>query len=210
MPNRDVLAIGTSAGGFDALRFLARSFPADFPAAVLITLHLLDGFRSEFDRILSRDGRLPAVFAKSGMRPEKGRIYIAPAGVHLLADGALQLGTGPQENFARPAIDAMLRSVAVCCGVRAVGVVLTGKLHDGAEGLWAIKQCGGIAVVQDPQDAAFPEMPTAALRRVAADYVVKLTEMPMLLATLAAESAGEPVAVPASIKSQVEIARGVD
>ena len=90
------------------------------------------------------------------MKPERSHIYIAPPGCHVLTDGTLQLGTGPRENFARPAIDPMFRSVAVCCGVRAVGVVLTGKLYDGADGLRAIKQCGGVTVVQDPQDAAIP------------------------------------------------------
>jgi len=208
MANRDILAIGTSAGGFEALRFLARSFPTDFPAAVLVCIHLPGHFRSALDRILSRDGRLPAVFAKSGMMPERGRIYIAPPGCHLLADGTLQLGNGRSENFARPAIDPMFRSVAVCCGVRAIGVVLTGMLYDGADGLWGINRCGGLAVVQDPEDAEFCEMPVAALRRVAPDHVVTLAEMPPLLTALAAQPPGEPVPVPESIKLQVELARG--
>ena len=207
MANRDVLAVGTSAGGFDALRFLARSFPADLPAAVLVTLHLPGGFHSEIDRILSSEGPLPAVFAQSGMTPDKGRIHIAPPGCHMLADGALQLSDGPRENFSRPAIDVMFRSIAICCGVRTVGVVLTGRLHDGADGLWAIKQCGGIAVVQDPQDAAFPDMPRAALNRMTPDHLATLGEMPALLAALAAAPAGEPVPIPESIRSQVQIAR---
>lgn len=207
MANRDMLAIGTSAGGFEALRSLARAFPADFPAAILVTIHLAYGFRSELERILSGDGPLPAAFAEDGMKPERGHIYLAPAGCHLLADGTLSLGRGPRENNSRPAIDPMFRSVAVCCGPRAVGAVLTGTMADGAAGLWALKRCGGIAVVQDPEDAAYPEMPTTALIQAGPDHVVKLAEMPELLTALARSPAGQAVPVPDSIRFEVSIAR---
>ncbi|HZD91999.1 MAG TPA: chemotaxis protein CheB [Pseudolabrys sp.] len=207
MANRDMLAIGTSAGGFEALRSLARAFPADFPAAILVTIHLAHGFRSELERILSGDGPLPAAFAEDGMKPERGHIYLAPAGCHLLADGTLSLGHGPRENNTRPAIDPMFRSVAVCCGPRAVGAVLTGTMADGAAGLWALKRCGGIAVVQDPEDAAYPEMPTTALIQAKPDHIVKLVEMPELLTALARSPAGQAVPVPDSIRFEVSIAR---
>jgi hypothetical protein len=93
----------------------------------------------------------------------------------------LWLGTGPRENNARPAIDPMLRSVAVCCGNRGIGVVLTGTLGDGASGLWAIKQTGGVTLVQDPKDVAFPEMPQTALKRMDPGHVSQLRDMPGLL-----------------------------
>jgi two-component system chemotaxis response regulator CheB len=90
------------------------------------------------------------------------------------------LGEGPRENNARPAIDPMLRSAAICCGARSIGVVLTGTLGDGASGLWALRRCGGLTVVQDPQDAEFAEMPLSALNRVSPDHVIGSAEMPAL------------------------------
>jgi len=216
MANRDILAIGTSAGGVEALQFLATKLPRDLPASVLVTLHLPSSFDSSLDTILSRAGPLPARFATDGELMERGRIYIAPPARHLLVDGKqhgrrhgnqLSLGVGPRENNARPAIDPMLRSVAVCCGPRSIGVVLTGTLGDGAAGLWALKQCGGLAVVQDPEDAAYSEMPQTALRRSNVDRVARLADMPTVLQRLVQEPAGEPTPVPEHFKVELEIAR---
>lgn len=208
MANRDVLAIGTSAGGVEALLFLAKRFPREFPAAVLITIHLPSHSRSELDGVLTRAGPLPAKFARTGEEPRKGHIYIAPPGRHLLLDGErMTLGEGPRENNARPAIDPMLRSTALCCSGRAIGVVLTGTLGDGASGLWAIRHAGGITVVQDPKDAAFAEMPMTALNRAKPDHVVSLSDMPGLLESLVHQPAGETRPLPRSIKYEVEIAR---
>jgi len=192
MAHRDVLAIGTSAGGVAALTFLAKRFPRDFPAAVLVTIHLPSHVRSPLDDLLSASGPLPAQFARDGDLVRKARIYIAPPNRHLLLDGEhVSLGEGPRENNARPSIDQMLRSTALCCGGRAIGVVLTGTLGDGASGLWAIRHGGGIAVVQDPKDAAFSEMPLTALNRAKPDHVVSLDEMPALLERLVRQPAKE-------------------
>ncbi len=110
MANRDIVAIGTSAGGFEALRFLAKGFDQDFPAAILVTIHLPLEFRSELDQLLSAAGHLPATLATEGEVRKNGRIYIAPPGRHLLVDQErLWLGVGPRENGSRPAVDAMLR-----------------------------------------------------------------------------------------------------
>jgi two-component system chemotaxis response regulator CheB len=208
MGNRDILAIGTSAGGVEALLFLAKGFRRDFPASVLITIHLPTHTRSVLDDILSRAGPLPAAFATNGAILKKGHIYIAPAGCHLLVDGEqLALGIGPRENNSRPAIDPMLRAAAVCCGHRTVGVVLTGTLSDGASGLWALGQSGGLTVVQDPRDAAFPEMPLTAVNRATPDHVVSLADMPALLDSLVHQAAAEPAPVPDIVKHEVEIAR---
>jgi two-component system, chemotaxis family, protein-glutamate methylesterase/glutaminase len=127
----------------------------------------------------------------------------------LIADrDRLLLGQGPRENNVRPAIDPMLRSVAVCCGPRAIGVILTGTLGDGASGLEAIQQCGGITVVQDPDDAAFPDMPRTALNRSIPDHVANLADLPVLLNSLVQRPAGEPKPVPESIRFEVGIASG--
>jgi two-component system, chemotaxis family, protein-glutamate methylesterase/glutaminase len=209
MANRDILAIGTSAGGVEALLFLARSFPPEFPAAIFVTIHLPSRFRSSLDEVLDRAGPLSAVFANDGDTLRKGRIYIAPADRHMLVeDDRIVLGRGSRENNARPAIDPMLRSVAACCGPRTVGVVLTGTLTDGASGLWAVDQCGGVTVVQDPSDAAFPEMPANALNRLQPDHVVRLKDMPKLLSHLALQPAGDVMPVPQSVEFEIEIAKG--
>jgi two-component system chemotaxis response regulator CheB len=209
LDHRDIVAIGTSAGGVQALRFLARNLPGDFDAAILIVIHLAPALRPSLDRILTADGPLPARFAADGDRIERRNIYIAPPDRHLLLDGdRLRLGHGPRENNARPAVDPLFRSVALGCGGRAIGVVLTGMLGDGAAGLLALKQSGGIAVVQEPRDAAFPEMPTTAAQLAKPDHIVDLPAMPALLAALVQQPAG--VAVPPSdrLRFEIEIARG--
>jgi two-component system chemotaxis response regulator CheB len=201
MANRDIVAIGTSAGGVEALLFLAKRFAPDFPATVLITIHLPANPRSCLDVILSQAGPLPAAFAAGGEKLKTGHIFIAPAGRHLMVDGSrIVLGWGPRENNARPSIDPMLRSVAVCCGRRTIGVVLAGALGDGASGLRAVTQCGGISVVQDPGDAAFSEMPLMALNRSMPHHIVHLDEMPRLLDKLVHQPAGEAMPCPESMK----------
>ncbi|AMN42288.1 chemotaxis protein CheB [Rhodoplanes sp. Z2-YC6860] len=209
MTNRDILAIGTSAGGVEALTFLARHMPADFPAAILVTIHLPSNSQSVLDEILTRCGPLPASFVKNGDRLRKGHFHLAPPDRHLLVEGeAMLLGSGPRESNSRPAIDPMLRSAALCCAPRTVGVVLTGTMSDGASGLWALHQSGGVSVVQDPRDAAFSDMPANALNRLKPDHVVTLAAMPKLLASLAGQRAGEIMPVPGNIKFEVEIAKG--
>jgi two-component system, chemotaxis family, protein-glutamate methylesterase/glutaminase len=211
MSNRDLIAIGTSAGGVEALLKLAAKLTPDIPATILVTIHLAAQFRSELDRLLSRAGPLPAHFARDGEKYRRGTIYLAPPDRHLLIEGErLYLGSGSRENNVRPAIDPMLRSAAICCGARAIGVVLTGTLDDGASGLWAVEQCGGVTVVQDPQDAAFDEMPLNALNMVKPDHLVALEDLPKLLDTLAHEPAGKPMPVPDNIAFEVKIARGAN
>jgi two-component system chemotaxis response regulator CheB len=207
MANRDILAIGTSAGGFAALRFLARKLPGDFPASILVTIHLSSQFRSRLDEILTDGGALPAGFARDDEMLQRGRIYLAPPERHLIVNGErLRLGVGPRENNARPAIDPMLRSAAACCGGRTVGVILTGNLADGAAGLQALKRCGGITVVQDPRDAAFPDMPTAAMSRSQPDHVVKLADMPAVLEDLVRQPPSQTMKVPDEIQYEVDVA----
>jgi two-component system chemotaxis response regulator CheB len=208
MANRDLVAIGTSAGGVEALLSLAASLTRDFPASLLVTIHLSPQRRSPLDEILTRAGPLPATFAKHGERLERSHIYLAPPDRHLLLFGdELHLGYGPRENNARPAVDAMLRSVATCCAARSIGVVLTGTLGDGASGLFALNTCGGITVIQDPRDAAFPDMPEAAMERVHPAHVAALSEMPALLRRLVDQPVGKPGSVPDNIRREVEIAR---
>jgi two-component system, chemotaxis family, protein-glutamate methylesterase/glutaminase len=195
-------------GGVEAVTFLPKQFRRGFPASVLVTIHLPSHVSSGLDEVLSLAGHLQAGFARDGEVLQNGRIYVAPPNRHLLlCGGRVVLGAGARENNVRPAIDSMLRSAAVCCGFRAIGVVLTGTLGDGAAGLWTLRQAGGITVVQDPRDAAFSEMPLTALKRAKPDHVVGLADMPALLDNLVLQPAGQPRPIPRSLKCEMEIAR---
>jgi len=205
--NHDVVAIGASAGGFQALSELAKRLPGDFPAAVLVTIHLHAEASNVLADLIDRAGPLPAAFAREGEEIAPGGIYIAPPDLHLLVeDGRVILRRGPRENGARPAVDPMFRSIALDYGSRAVGVILTGRLNDGSSGLHAIKRCGGIAVVQDPRDAEHPDMPTGALASTPVDHVVTLGDMAALLSRLVAQPAGRGATPPEDLRREVGIA----
>lgn len=192
MPRRDIIVIGTSAGGVDALQTLVSSLPADLPAAVFVVLHLYPRSESLLPEILTRVGRLPAVHPEDGDRIEKGRIFVAPPDHHLvLEQDHVHVTVGPKEQHQRPCINVTFRSAALAFGDRVVGVVLTGQLDDGTAGLWEIKRRGGIAIAQNPEEAAFPSMPLSAIRDVEVDYTVKLTEIAPLLTRLAMQESSQ-------------------
>jgi len=185
MLHRDIVVIGASAGGIEALQQLLRPLRPDFPASIFVTVHFPENSRSVLPRILTRAGRIPAVAAADGESIVAGRIYVAPPNHHLLLErDCVRLVRGPRENGNRPAIDPMFRSAAIAFGPRVVGVVLTGLLDDGTAGLAAIKRAGGVAVVQDPSDAMFPSMPESAIQYVDVDHVVPMRSMAGILSTL--------------------------
>lgn len=201
----DIIVIGGSGGGLEALRTLARGLPADLPAAVFVVLHM--GATSHLAHILTKSGPLPTVPAVSGEPIQPGRIYVAVPGCHLmLHDGHILLRRGPRENLSRPAIDPLFRSAAASFGGRVIGVVLSGALADGTAGLRAIKRCGGLAVVQDPADALVSSMPRSALRHVEVDHVCRIDDMPHLLAKLARQPAGATPDIPLDIRVEAAIA----
>jgi two-component system, chemotaxis family, protein-glutamate methylesterase/glutaminase len=182
---RDIIVIGASAGGIPALTTLVRDLPPDFPAAILIVVHIPASAVSRLPEILSRAGPLPATPAQHGEAIVPGRLYVAVPDRHLIVhQGWIELARGPRENHARPAIDPLFRSAARVYGPRVVGVVLSGALYDGSMGLLAVKTRGGTAIIQDPQDAAFESMPKSAMRAVDADYVVPVAELARLLIEL--------------------------
>ena len=189
MAPRDVVAIGASAGGIQALTSLASGLPRDFPAAVFVVVHIPPYAVSRLPEILSRAGPLPAAHARQGEPIEPGRIYVAPPDRHLLVrQGWVELARGPRENHSRPAIDPLFRTAARAYGPRVVGVVLSGSLYDGSMGLMAIKTRGGVAVVQDPNEAAFASMPRSALQAVTADHVLPAAAMAAVLGDLVGEA----------------------
>jgi two-component system chemotaxis response regulator CheB len=164
---RDLVVIGASAGGIEALRNLVGKLPADLPAAVLVVVHMPARGASVLAQILSRAGSLPAEQAAEGQQPRHGRIYVGRPDHHLMIrKGRLRVVRGPRENGHRPAIDPLFRSAAQERGPGCVGVVLSGSLDDGAAGVAIIHRAGGAVLVQDPTDAAFASMPSAALAEV--------------------------------------------
>lgn len=182
---REVVAVGASAGGVEALRQLVAALPPELPAAVLVVIHVLPTGRSMLPKILERTGELAATSAKHHDQLARGHIYVAPPDHHMLAvDGRLRLSHGPRENGHRPAVDPLFRSVARAYGPRAIGVVLSGTLDDGTAGLQMIRQRGGATIVQDPSDALYPGMPQSAIDNEAAEHVVKISDMAALVCKL--------------------------
>lgn len=183
MANRDIIVIGASAGGIDALCKLLEKLPKALGATVFIVVHV--GEASALASILNRCGTLPVREAQDGEAFEKGHVYVAPSDRHLLVeDHVIQLSRGPRENRHRPAVDPLFRSAARAHRERVIGVILTGALDDGSAGLFAVKSRGGIAVVQDPMDAREPGMPQNALRSVDVDHCVSLDKIAPLLVKL--------------------------
>ena len=203
-----IIAIGASAGGVESVAELVRTLPHTFPGAVLVAMHFPPNATSVLPRILERAGTLPAVHPKDGQRIEAGHIYVAPPDHHLVVmRKRLHVVRGPRENGNRPAIDPMFRSAAVSHRRHVIGVVLTGNLDDGTAGLAAIKRHGGIAIVQDPQDALFPSMPASAIEHVAVDHVLPLARIGSTLVQLAtrlAEMPAEPRATEGDMKDQAD------
>jgi len=201
---KQLVVIGASAGGIETLRELVKLLPADFPTAIAVVLHTSPQSPGVLAEILERSGSLPVETARDMQRLQPGTIYVAPPDFHLLVEpGRLRLTKGPRENRFRPAIDPLFRSAAQVFGPAVIGVILTGNLDDGTAGLSTIKQLGGTAIVQDPQDAMFPSMPLSATRHVQVDHVVPLADIAPLLMRL---TSAQPVATPAhQIPDMVDI-----
>lgn len=192
MTHRDLVVVGASAGGVETLRDLVRDLPADLPACVLVVLHLPSSAFSALPMILARAGKIDCRSAEDGMALKSSTVLVAPPDQHLLVrDGHAVLGHGPKENGHRPAIDPLFRSAARWYGPRAVGVVLSGTLDDGAAGLTSIAERGGAPVVQDPADALYDGMPLAALQAVPTAHQAAAKDLAALITRLVMEEVDE-------------------
>jgi two-component system chemotaxis response regulator CheB len=189
MARRDIVVIGASAGGVAALSTIVRELPGDLDAAVLIVLHLAPLAKSVLAAILGRDAKLSVVPARDRMPVRPRQAYVAPPGRHLvLEDGKMRITMTDRIDGHRPSIDALFRSAAAEYGPRVIGVILTGALDDGTAGLVAVKERGGVAIVQNPDDAQYRSMPDSALAHVAVDYCAPAGEIAALVAKLVAAS----------------------
>jgi len=214
-PADDVVVVGTSTGGVDALRAFVAGLPPQFAAAVLIVMHVGNN-NSILPALLAGSTRLPVRHARDGDVLEPARILVAPPDFHLTVerDGAAGAGNGhgravlarsARENYARPAIDPLFRSAAAAFGVRAIGVILTGHLDDGTAGLAAIKACGGKAIVQLPEEAFVPDMPENALRHVEVDRVLRLADIPHALEQMVDNNLAAARAAPRDVPEWVRV-----
>jgi two-component system, chemotaxis family, protein-glutamate methylesterase/glutaminase len=189
-----VVVIGASSGGVEALVKLVGGLTDELEAAVVVVLHLPATGTSVLPEILRRSGTLPVVPAGDDQPLEANCIAVAPPDHHVLVvDGRLVLDHGPRENGCRPAADPLFRSAARSRDSGVIGVVLSGSLDDGVSGLRAIKEAGGIAVVQDPKDALTPGMPSMALAHVPVDHVVPADAIAPLLLRLSRQLRGNPI-----------------
>lgn len=189
----DVVALGASAGGVEALMAVAGVLPADLDCAVLVVLHVSEAGTSVMPEILTRAGALPAANAVDGEPLAKGRIYVARPARHLTVDGTrVCVGQGPRENGHRPAIDPLLRSLGQSFGTRAAGVILSGARDDGTAGLHQLKLRGGVAIAQDPETALYPSMPSSAAAHVRLDAVLALPQIGPAIALLAGRGRDDP------------------
>jgi two-component system, chemotaxis family, protein-glutamate methylesterase/glutaminase len=189
MAKHDVVVIGASAGGVEAISRIVADLPRDIHASIFVVLHISRG-RSMLPEILTRAGRLPASHPTDGEPPQYGRIYVAPPDHHLIVQaGSVRTVHTASENGVRPAVDPLFRSAARAYGSRVIGVILTGALDDGTAGIAAIKEAGGVTIAQDPDEAFSPGMPRSAVASGMIDHVVSLRDIPLLLAALTEEEA---------------------
>lgn len=205
MPGHDIIVIGASAGGLDAIRKVAKGLPADSPAALFFVLHMSPHSPFTLPELIARAGPLPARGAVDGAPILPGTITVAPPDRHLLLEeGHVRVLRGPKENLSRPAIDPLFRTAARVYGPRVVGVILTGNLDNGTAGLQDVKARGGIAVVQDPEEAHSPSMPRSAQQFTAVDHVARLAALGPLLGRLALKPVRPEAAPPVPERIDLE------
>jgi two-component system, chemotaxis family, protein-glutamate methylesterase/glutaminase len=185
LQSRDIIVIGGSAGGIESLKAIVRGLPANFAASILVVIHQTPDYPSALPHLVSRWGGLPSTQAVDQEHLRPGHIFISRPDHHLTIEGhRIRVQRGPRENRHRPAIDPLFRTAAREYGERVVGVILSGRQDDGSAGLYSVKQRGGIAIVQDPQDAAAREMPLHALEYANPQYVLQAREIAPVLIKL--------------------------
>ncbi|GEO11310.1 chemotaxis protein CheB [Segetibacter aerophilus] len=190
MDKKDIIVIGASAGGVNALIDFVKGLPANLDASIFVVLHVHPSTPSNLPQILANYGPLLASHAEDGEKIKPRRIYVAPPDHHLLIEnGRVLVRKGPKENRFRPSIDVLFRSAAYNYGSRVIGIVLSGMLNDGTSGMWSVKHLGGTCIVQDPEEALYESMPENVLREVDVDFSMPVSRMGKLLEELVNQNA---------------------
>jgi two-component system chemotaxis response regulator CheB len=172
---RDVVVIGASAGGVQALMFLLSKMPADLRAIIGVVLHRTPYHETKLPFVLGRNAAVRVLEPDDCALLEPGVVYVAPRDQHLVFEkDRARLNRGPREHMTRPAVDPLFRSAAAAFGSRVAGVLLTGYGGDGVPGLIAIKAAGGVTIVQDPREAPHPTMPRRAIVEDDVDAILPL------------------------------------
>lgn len=204
-----IVVIGASSGGLDALQTVAGGLSHDFPAPICVVIHTSPDSPGVIHEIVGRATDMVTVALRHAQKLEPGKMYFPPPDCHLVVEpGHVRATKGPKENRFRPAIDPLFRTAAQVFGPAAIGVILTGNLDDGTAGLAAIKRLGGRAIVQDPRDALFPAMPQSAMGHVNVDYCVPLAQIAPLLVELTGQLVtAATVPIPPELETEVRIDR---
>ena len=207
-PPKYIVVIGASAGGLNALGEMVQSLQKGLDVAYCIVLHLSrKGIGDFIVHRLKQVTSLPCSLAVNGAAIKKDNIYIARPNQHLLVkDNKFLLGAGPEENRFRPSIDVLFRSAAVAYSSHTIGIILSGLLDDGTSGMWAIKRSGGTCIVQDPNEAEYPDMPLSVIENMEADHVATLESIGTLIAEIIKTKKGRKKAVPKDVIAESKIA----
>ena len=179
----EIVVIGTSLGGFHALKTVLGDLPEDFPLPIVVVQHRSFEDSEAFALLLGAYVQLPVVEAEDKQEIQPGKIFVGPPNYHLLIDGShMGLSTEAPVLHARPSIDVLFESAAECFGEGVLGILLTGMSRDGTAGLRRIRECGGFSVVQDPMTAQGRIMPETAIESAVADKILPLERIgPVLL-----------------------------
>ena len=203
-----IVVIGASAGGLDALGEMVQTFEKGLDCAYCIVLHLSrKGIGDFVVHRLAQVTSMPCSLAANGAQIKRDNIYIARPNQHMLVkDNKFILGAGPEENRFRPSIDVLFRSAAVAYSSHTIGIILSGMLDDGTSGMWAIKRSGGTCIVQDPNQAEYPDMPLSVINNMEADHVVTLEEIGPLIGEIVKRKKGRKKPVPKDVVLESKIA----
>lgn len=201
-----VIVIGASAGGLKAVAEWLSGLPRT-DAAIFVVLHVSKNSMGDVIAFhLQKQTTMTCKVAVHGEEIQQGHVYIAPPDHHMIIkEDKIVINNGPHENRWRPSIDVLFRSAAVAFNSNTIGIVLSGLLDDGTSGMSAIKKSGGIAIVQEPDEAEYSDMPLNVLKNVEVDFRVPVSDMKYILQDIFAKGIKEPVSVPPEVKIEAEI-----
>lgn len=206
----DIIVIGGSIGSVSVLQEILSNLKPELKASVFIVYHIAANSPNMFPDIISNKTKLKVKTPVNGEEIEQGVIYFPQPDNHIMIHGGyVKIAKGPQENRWRPSIDPLFRSAAVSYGPRSVGILLSGYLDDGVSGLAAIKKMAGITIIQDPNEAAFPDMPLSALNVLTPDYILKSYEIADVLTRLSQQPTNARVPIPEDLQMEVKLSESV-